>query len=207
VTLKFQRRDKTFILRFDSDPGLQKTLCFTEGFLFFGVKSKLGKKRQVVLNLYYMKLKSLVIALVIVVFAGLVVYFFTSQKKTPTQDSKVVLTTEDKISAESEKWENTPAEIKKLYIKDSFSYLSLDVLSPNPNFLPGENDFFINQNDKLREVKIDDNTRFYKCGPGPDNQDTTADVESDVKELRASVIYYFDITDSLVKNIYEQCLP
>ena len=115
-------------------------------------------------------------------------------------------------------WKNTPAEIKDLYTKNSITYFSIDILTPNPNFLPGENDFFINQSKKLREVRIDNDTKFYKCGPGPDNIDTTADVSSSINDLLTyiqqkitkkdrPVIYYFDITESVVKNIYEQCLP
>lgn len=177
--------------------------------------------------------KSLIIILAatVVILAGTTAYFAASKKTAspvtnqPTEDQKNNVTTAtqtpttgEEISVDDAKWENAPAEIKSLSTKNSLTYLSLDMLSYNPNFEAGGEDFFINRNKKLREVKIDSNTKFYECGAGPDNIDVTADVNSSVKNLLvyiqqkittrdSSIFYYFDITNSVVKNIYEQCLP
>lgn len=123
----------------------------------------------------------------------------------------------DEVAVIEKNWTNKLAEIKKISIKNGFTYLSLDLLTINPNFLPGFTGFSINQSAKLREVKVDDNAKFFKCGAGWDDNDTTADVSSSTKELIAYIqkrlakndesIYYFDITDGVVKKIYESCLP
>jgi hypothetical protein len=178
-----------------------------------------------------------ILAVIIVILAGTAIYFATSQKiasptiNQPNGEQGTVNkpgdnatttpqapATEDETSIEDAKWENAPAEIKELYTKNDTTYLSIDILSKNPNFNPGVTDFFINQSDKLREVKIDNDTKFYKCGLGPDNIDTTADISSSTNDLLARIqqklaekdlplIYYFDITGGAVGNIYEQCLP
>lgn len=117
----------------------------------------------------------------------------------------------------SEKWVNTPAEIKSISVKNKTTFLSIDILSRNPKFVPGVTEFFINQSTKLREVSVNDNTKSYLCGAGPDGNDTTADVSVDTKNILAAIqkkllnkeysTYYFDINNNDVQAIYEQCLP
>lgn len=117
----------------------------------------------------------------------------------------------------SEKWVNTPAEIKSMSTENKITFLSIDILSHNPGFLPGVTEFFINQSTKLREVSVDDNTKSYLCGAGPDDNENTADVSTDTQSLLAVIkdkllnkgytTYYFDINGGVVQSIYEQCLP
>lgn len=129
-------------------------------------------------------------------------------------------TTADKneeISNTLEKWVNTPAEIKTISVKNNVTFLSIDILSHNPKFLPGVTDFFINQSEKIRDVSINDNTKSYLCGAGEDDNYNTADVPTDTGNLLAAIqrrlsnkeypIYYFDIDNNVVGSIYEQCLP
>ena len=133
------------------------------------------------------------------------------------QASSTTLNKNEELDNVSEKWINTPAEIKSISVKNKITYLSIDILSHNPKFLPGVTEFFINQSTKLREVSINDDTKSYLCGAGPDGNDNTADVLVDTNNLLAAIqkklsnkeysTYYFDINSNIVQSIYEQCLP
>jgi hypothetical protein len=121
------------------------------------------------------------------------------------------------VERPTEKWFNTPAEIKNVFVRDGVTYLTIDILSRNPDFIPGVSDFFINKNDQLREVIISRETKTYICGAGLDGNETTADNQTDTKgvitfienliSLNQKAIYYFDIENNIVQNIYQQCLP
>lgn len=123
----------------------------------------------------------------------------------------------DELSNVSEKWTNTPAEIKSIFLKNKITFLSIDILSHNPKFLPGITEFFINQSEKIREVSVNDNTKSYSCGVGPDGEQNTADVSMDTKTFLETIqknllnngytTFYFDINNDVVQSIYEQCLP
>jgi hypothetical protein len=137
-----------------------------------------------------------------------------------TEQYKTIKTA-DNINMEAERpierWLNTPAEIKNVFIKDGVTYLTVDILSRNLDFIPGVSDFFINKNEQLREVAISAETKTYICGAGLDGNDTTADNQTDTKgvitfiknliSLNQKAIYYFDIENGVVQNIYQQCLP
>lgn len=119
----------------------------------------------------------------------------------------------------AEYYHNVPANIVNIhYVKGETTVLSLDFLTHNPDFQPGVTDFFINQNLKLRDFTVMNETKYYKCGSGLDGNDTTPDVRASVeyfisfvsqellrKNTRLS--FYFYITGNTVKNIYQQCLP
>lgn len=122
------------------------------------------------------------------------------------------------FSQEKEKWINTPAEIKAIYFIDNDTILSLDILSHNPNYKPGENSFFLNANKNLRKIRISSKTSAFKCGLGNDENETTADVEypinNFINQLKETLdvkedytVYYFDIEGDIATCIYEQCLP
>lgn len=116
-----------------------------------------------------------------------------------------------------EKWLNTPAEVKNVFVRDGVTYLTIDILSRNPDFSPGVSAFFINTNNQLREAIISGETKTYICGAGLDGNETTADNQTDTNgvitfiknliSLNQKAIYYFDIENNIVKNIYQQCLP
>jgi len=67
------------------------------------------------------------------------------------------------------------------------TYLTVDMLTTNPNFLPGKTDFFINQSPKLRDVRITTKTKAYDCGAGPDKNATTPDVSVSVQTVLDSM--------------------
>jgi len=121
-------------------------------------------------------------------------------------------------SKSDERWKNTPAEIKDISFVGNDTILSLDLLSLNPDFKPGQNSYFLNKNKKIRRIKISGKTKVLNCGLGKDENETTADIEIPINEfinnLKGSlsvkdgvVIYYFDIENNVANCIYEQCLP
>lgn len=93
----------------------------------------------------------------------------------------------------------------------------LDKVRVNKNFLPGVNDYYLNSRASGQELVLSSDAQFYRCGPGPDQEDTTADVEGDMdrfivdaKEMVGQSglsTYHFDIGNSQILNVYESCLP
>lgn len=143
-----------------------------------------------------------------------------SQEQSDNLDTNVSATTPNKneeLDNVSETLVNTPAEIKSIFVKNKITYLSIDILSRNPEFLPGVTEFFVNESTRLTEVHINNNTKAYLCGAGPDGNDTTADVLADTNDFLATIqkklsnkeysTYYFDINSNIVQSIYGQCLP
>lgn len=128
----------------------------------------------------------------------------------PIEDNQFIEESNN-LSIEVRKY--TPAEIKKIYKKDDNTYFSIDILTHNPDFIPGANNFFLNKSEKLRDVYINFNTKFYIC------KDLEANVLINTETILGSInnewlnkntpnpLYYFDIEWDMVKNIYEQCLP
>lgn len=100
---------------------------------------------------------------------------------------------------------HVPAEIKSIYKKNSITYFSIDILSPNPEFAPGLTPFFLNQSTKLKEVYLENTTKVYGC------KDTVADeqypLENFIKEVEENNTYYFDIDNNAINSVYGQCLP
>ena len=127
--------------------------------------------------------------------------------------------TEDAVSTSTEQWNYAPAEVKAVFEQDGITHLSIDILTHNPDFLPGVTDFFINKNLKLRDVTLNSDSKAYRCGAGTDGEDTTPDVPTSLQQLINDIqktlatndgrglMYYFDIDGALLKIIYEQCLP
>lgn len=129
---------------------------------------------------------------------------------------------EESASAEEEKsvevWDNTPAYVKELTMKDGFANLTIDILTKNPNW-PRSSDgsltyeLYINQSPKLREVRFDNSTKSYGCEYGEEVKSveiTTPEQIDDIYNKLSkydSVVYIFDIEGDIVKGIYQQCLP
>lgn len=143
----------------------------------------------------------------------------------------------------SEFFTKQPGAIKSILAnkdKDGFENgswtLSVDLLSDNPRWVPGDDStggFFINQNEKLRNLLVLTNTKTYECGEGPDGNPTTPDVleintsnyinyikdrmdkrQSEMiankpvrKEITDLYTAYLDINGANITAIYEQCLP
>lgn len=119
-------------------------------------------------------------------------------------------------STEPEKFQDTPVAIKKIFQKSNETYFSVDVLSPNPDWVPGQTPFFLNKSTKLRAVAINDSTKYYFCGNDnlPDvlvSQQSMIDyinmMLDEADEYDRGVGVYVDIEGSIVKSIYQQCLP
>ncbi len=124
---------------------------------------------------------------------------------------KEIEATED---SPNERFIEQPGEIKILKEISSEKWvMSLDILTRNPDWIPGENDFFINRNPKIRDYIITPSTRVYVCGEGLDGNSTTPDVEASFTEYIRAIendshrVRYFDIRNGRVLSIYNQCLP
>ncbi|MFZ2310572.1 MAG: hypothetical protein WAW11_03445 [Patescibacteria group bacterium] len=133
------------------------------------------------------------------------------------KDSKMAENINTGVERPVEKWINTPAEINKVFTRDGATYCMINILSLNPDFQPGVSDFFINKSNQIREVLISGDTKTYICGAGLDGNETTADNQTETNgvitfiknliSLNQKAIYYFDIENNKVQNIYQQCLP
>ncbi len=132
-------------------------------------------------------------------------------------------------NSSQEIFKNQPGAIKSITVRDNNQWvLAVDLLSGNPKWLPGVDStggFFINQNSKIRNLIVTQDTKTYDCGPGPDNNDTSADVlnatSSFIAEIKTDIdsgnytikgqyggpVRYMDINGSTITAIYAQCLP
>jgi len=136
------------------------------------------------------------------------------QRAKQTEEKTEIQSTEESTS---EVFKNQPGEIKSIESKGSNEWLlAVDLLSHNPKWIPGVDStggFFINQNPKIRNLNVSNTTNIYVCGPGPDENDTSADIlvsTSDfIKEIQSSdyKTRYFDINGSNITAVYQQCLP
>lgn len=123
----------------------------------------------------------------------------------------------------SEVFKRQPGAIKE--INWDGAELSVDLLSRNPNWNTGENEeFFINQSLKIRELNVNDRTIIKNCkSQNPDYysnfdnslrsftdyvQDKINKSKNDPGLLsKFGYTAYFDIEGSDITAIYEQCLP
>lgn len=165
---------------------------------------------------------------VIVILVGAVGYFafvkkseLTAQQPTPTET-----TSETSLQ---EVFKNQPGAIRSLAVSGSNQWmLSVDLLSYNPNWLPGVDStggFFINQNPKVRNLTATKNTKTYNCG-GPDGDGgkpgLLVNTPSFISRIQADIntgnytikkgqyggpVRYLDINGSSITAMYMQCLP
>jgi len=98
--------------------------------------------------------------------------------------------------------------------------LAVDLLTHNSKWIPGVDStgpFFLNQNQKVRNLKVTSDTVIYPCQPGSQNISTYLDSIqkrineynklSDYQKSGTYVAYYFDINGSTISGIHDQCLP
>ncbi len=98
--------------------------------------------------------------------------------------------------------------------------LSVDLLTPNQNWIPGVSSsgpFFLNQSQKIRNLKVTNDTIIYPCNPSSQNISTyLASIQKRVEEYNnlspeqkngSYISYYFDIDGSTIYGIHDQCLP
>jgi hypothetical protein len=172
-----------------------------------------------------------VMGILVVIFAILVIFcvaYYTGKdsKELTNIEQNQKLETENKIKVASENntdevFNYQPGAIKSIKVIGNNKWnLEVDLLSFNPDFLPGasgrDGEFFINQNIKIRNLNVTVNTKTYDCGAGHDNNDTTPDVVEGVSSFIANIqnmisegeaTAYFDIQGTEITAIYEQCLP
>lgn len=186
---------------------------------------------------------STVLVLVIVILVGAIGYFVAIKRPAPeltlqTQEDKKAIPsdypeqktatqpkiTEEKIvtqpkivtneESQKEVFKEQPGEIKSITVLgDNQWLLVIDLLSRNPDFLPGISPFFINQNLKIRNLIVTKDTKAFICGAGLDKNVTTSDIAqnlsifmSDIKKQEYKTVY-FDIQGSNITAMYQQCLP
>lgn len=141
--------------------------------------------------------------------------------------------TSNQVNSETslnEVFKNQPGAVKSITVKSNNQWiLAVDLLSRNPKWLPGDDStggFFINQNTKIRNLTVSNNTKAYDCEtqyadghnvpPSLQNtaafiakiQDTINKSKTD-KGLVGEFGYtaYFDISGTNITAIYQQCLP
>lgn len=87
----------------------------------------------------------------------------TSQIQTQTPQQQV--TTSNQTTTEQQTGQ--PALVKGVEKKADGTYtLSLDIVSFNPNFVPGNDEpYLVNQSTKVRTYTTTPTTKFFTCGP------------------------------------------
>jgi len=175
------------------------------------------------------KLNKILLVIIIILFTiGLVYVFFikfekrenvlidNSQQENQSKQIQNKLPAETSVESKedsaSEFFKNQPGEIKSIRIQSNNSWiLDVDLLSSNPDWLPGvdsSGEYFVNRNPKIRSLNVTSTTKTYNCGP-----DTTPNVLQDASNF-IQVIQkgdyknrYFDINNTNITAMYEQCLP
>ncbi|HBP27702.1 TPA: hypothetical protein DD445_02855 [Candidatus Nomurabacteria bacterium] len=120
----------------------------------------------------------------------------------------------DKVDTEEsliEFFHNQPGDIKSITKDNNKWILEVDLLTRNLNWLPGidsTGEFFINQNLKIRDLYVTENTKTYDC-----NQEVEANFLMDtlifISNLQKATYktVYFDIDGENITAMYQQCLP
>ena len=151
---------------------------------------------------------------------------YRSEKDTYLKDFNQLINSLElnKSSEESltEVFKNQPGAIKSIKADGVNKWiLAVDLLSGNSNWVPGENEFFINQNTKIRNLNVTANTKTYNCaGTGrPDLLVNTSNYVSNIQDKinkaktdpglvgHFGYTAYFDINGTNITAIYERCLP
>ncbi len=137
-------------------------------------------------------------------------------------------------SMETNDWQDTPADVKKVFTRNDTTFVVIDILSRNPKFnfenYTSNEPVLLNQSTKLRTVALTKTTHFYDC---QNNQPTKegsrpqwlAWMERGIKEAlklkneltnhhykdgKHPVFYnsfYFNIKNGEVMSVYQPCLP
>ncbi|HEY1041542.1 MAG TPA: GerMN domain-containing protein [Candidatus Paceibacterota bacterium] len=127
-----------------------------------------------------------------------------------------------------ETFKNTPGSIvqfadNRAETHDLTLWLTVDILTENPNWKPGVNDHYLNVSNKLRSVRTNYATQYYVCTHGSDGHLNSIasnlglfseHVKKNLSEKKNSsntydnrAIYNFDITGHAISAIYQNCLP
>lgn len=143
-------------------------------------------------------------------------------------DNKKVEKVSDNSNLEessSEVFKNQPGAIKSIEY-DGAEFL-VDLLTNNPNWIPGgSEEFFLNQNSKIRRLNVNNATIVKNCATQYKDSSYASGFKSDLLSFTTYVqdkinkaktdpglvghfgyTAYFDITGPNITAIYEQCLP
>lgn len=147
-----------------------------------------------------------------------------------SQENKESLISEKSEESDNEIFVSQPGTIKSIVVnkdEDGFEKgswtLSVDLLSSNPNWLPGIDStggFFLNKNPKIRNLNISSATKIVNCGAQMENYGSgfSGDLlsfinyaQNRIDDLKNTAEFgytaYFDIEGTNITAVYEQCLP
>ena len=148
--------------------------------------------------------------------------------KQTEQPKSVVENPSEESSTES--FKNQSGAIKSVKSNGTNKWiLAVDLLSNNPDWIPGENHPYLNQSTKIRNLNVTNLTKTYHCNVVvgsaellqntvdyiTDIQNYISRAKEDIKyriggpvEIMTDwVTYSFDITGTNITAIYEKCLP
>ena len=121
-----------------------------------------------------------------------------------------------------------PASIQSIVKQSDGTWqFAIDLLSRNPNWLPGgEGNFFLNLSPVVRHLAVTTTTKTYACGGNPDDNNTSAGLleptagyvaklQSRLAQIQTEtqasvpqmVTAYMSADGTKITAIYEQCLP
>jgi hypothetical protein len=161
----------------------------------------------------------IILAIIAVLVVGGGAYYLGTKNSFIPQNTEVdnlePIENTDEVNTEEpvvEFFHNQPGDIKSIIVKGENQWiLAVDLLSRNPNWLPGVDstgEFFINQNPRIRNLNVTENTKTYNC-----QQDVeasfllnTAIFISNLQKASYKTVY-FDIDGENITAMYQQCLP
>ncbi|OIO29277.1 hypothetical protein COX93_01600 [Candidatus Nomurabacteria bacterium CG_4_10_14_0_2_um_filter_30_12] len=160
----------------------------------------------------------IILAIIIILIIGGIAYYLGIKNSLISQNIEVdnlkPVENSDEVDTEEppiEFFHNQPGDIKSITKENNQWILAVDLLSRNPDWLPGVDstgEFFINQNPKIRNLSVTENTKTYNC-----QQDVeasflmnTAIFISNLQKASYKTVY-FDINGTNVTAMYQQCLP
>ncbi|HAS80823.1 MAG: hypothetical protein UR25_C0004G0082 [Candidatus Nomurabacteria bacterium GW2011_GWE1_32_28] len=161
---------------------------------------------------------SLILSMIAVLAVGSGIYYWWMKNSLISQNLEIknskLVENSDKVDTEEsliEFFHNQPGDIKSITKDNNKWILEVDLLTRNLNWLPGidsTGEFFINQNLKIRDLYVTENTKTYDC-----NQEVEANFLMDtlifISNLQKATYktVYFDIDGENITAMYQQCLP
>lgn len=124
------------------------------------------------------------------------------------EESKVILDqilSTFKSVASGETYKDQPAAVKA--VSADGKIVTLDFFARNPNFLPGQTAFFLNDNPMLRDFFLSPSAKAFTC------LNTVPSVPVSISKMISDLRFgpneaaYFDISSGNITAIYQQCLP
>ncbi len=167
---------------------------------------------------------NVVLLVILIILVGFVIWFVLNKKDSNLESPIVPNQTQVDDSANkpepepnteesaTEVFTKQPGAIKSIQQKGATWQVAVDLLSPNPRWVPGDDStgrFFINQNLKVRDLVISQETKTYSCDGLENTQTFMSRVQPQINTSIGDFGYtaYFDIEGSRITSFYQQCLP